>query len=128
MLTRIDDTDIDDDDEEGLHPIDLDALERAIAIVRLSPGRSNQIDAKLRDESWQDVAAWCAYVCQCKSLKLEPWQRPPCWVEDMEGDIARGDDGVVGKYAAAQLLKRMLAAGVSMLDPDPLAALKAVGK
>jgi hypothetical protein len=39
--------------------------------------------------------------------------------------IARGDDGTLGDYAAAKLLRRMLAANVSQFHPDPLAALAA---
>jgi hypothetical protein len=127
MLIRTD-ADIDDGDE-GLHPIDEEALTRAVMLMRLEgPGRSAQIDYMLECEPWEQVAEFCACHCQRRNLQLKPWQRPPCLVEDLEGDIARGDDGVVGKFAAAQLLKRMLAAGVSFYEPDPLSKLKAVGK
>jgi hypothetical protein len=54
------------------------------------------------------------------NLHLKPWQRPPCWVENMEADLAGGDNGVMGRYAAATLLKRMLDAGIS----DPRTALE----
>jgi hypothetical protein len=90
----------------------------------LDPGRSRQIDAKLRDEPWQQVAEFCACHCQRQSLQLKPWQPPPCLLEDFEADIAAGDDGIMGRYAAAQLLKKMLEAGISFYEPNPLAALK----
>ena len=58
------------------------------------------------------------------NLHLKPWQRPPCWVENMEADLAAGDNGVMGRYAAATLLKRMLDAGISFYEPDPRTALE----
>jgi hypothetical protein len=42
----------------------------------------------------------------------------------MEADLAAGDNGVMGRYAAATLLKRMLDAGISFYEPDPRTALE----
>ena len=42
----------------------------------------------------------------------------------MEATLAAGDDGILGKYAAATLLKRMLDAGLSIYEPDPIDALE----
>jgi hypothetical protein len=39
-------------------------------------------------------------------------------------DINAGDDGVLGRYQAAKLLRRMLDAGLSRYEPDPERALK----
>src|SRR5262249_57775386 len=97
-------TPADDDEGEPLDPVDEDALERAIEMARReSPARSRQIDSKLEDEPWEDVATWCAYVSQCNSLHLKPWQSPPCWVDDLVADIQADPDGVGGQYQAAKL-------------------------
>jgi len=105
--------------------IDRDALTRAVAMWRLeSPARSKQIDEKLAGETWEQVARWCAYCCQCNTLRLRIHQSPPCWVHDIKTTLAAGDDGIIGDYAAARLLQRMLDAGLSRYEPDPPVALK----
>jgi len=110
--------------ENEIDPVDREALERAIEMARQeSPGRREQIDDKLADEPWEKVARFAAYCCQCDTLRLKPWQSPPCWVDDMEAILAAGDDGIRGQYAAAKLLMKMLDAGLSEWEPDPVAAL-----
>jgi hypothetical protein len=105
--------------------IDSDALTRAVEMARLeSPARSQQIDDKLAEEPWRQVAEFCAYSCQIDRLRLRPWQSPPCWIADLVGTINAGNDGVGGDYAAAKLLQRLLDAGLSRYEPDPLGALE----
>ena len=77
-------------------------------------------------EGWQWAAETAAYQCQDKALKLRPWQPPPCWIRDPDGDLAAGDDGIGGRYAAAKLTRRLLQAGLSRFEPDPVDALEAV--
>jgi hypothetical protein len=92
--------------------IDREALQRALALAHtFDHARAEQLDAKLSDEPWSDVAAFAAYVCQCRALHLRPWERSPAMA-------AADDDGPAG-----QLLRRMLAAGLSRYEPDPLVAL-----
>jgi hypothetical protein len=55
------------------------------------------------------------YSAQCAALRLKPWQEPPCVVSE--------DDPNERDKSAQELLRRMLAAGVSRYDRDPLAAL-----
>lgn len=95
---------------------DKAALELAMEIARKEPGRAWQLDEKLKDESWFEVASFAAYCVQTTSLHLEPWQEPPC--------VADADDPRERDKDAQALLRRMLAAGVSRYDPDPLAALE----
>src|SRR5262249_28626865 len=83
-----------------------------------------QIAQKLRDEPWIDAATFTAYSTQIDALHLQPWQSPPCEVQDVAATLARGDDGVSGDYQAALLLQRMLKAGLSRYEPDPLHALE----
>jgi hypothetical protein len=62
-----------------------------------------------------------AYGAQIDALHLEPWQDPPC-VIDLDDVDENNEQG-------AALLRRMLAAGVSRYDPDPMRALeRAEGK
>ena len=54
------------------------------------------------------------------ALSLKPWQSPPIHIEEdaNEPDNAEREPDT----AARKLLRRMLAAGVSRYDPDPLKA------
>jgi hypothetical protein len=113
-----------DDDEDDLHPIDKDALTRALGMARRERGRGEQLDHMLARDPWEQVARFAVYCCQCDNLYLKPWQSPPMWVDDMEATLAAGDDGVDGKYAAAKLLQRMLDANLSIYEPDPITALE----
>ena len=70
------------------------------------------------------------YSCQMTSLGLRPWQQPPCWVDPEQIDVilAAGEkDDIYGTYAAALLLRRLLATRCSRFEPDPLTALRARG-
>jgi hypothetical protein len=79
--------------------------------------RAAQIDAKLEEDGWREAAESAAYCCQCRALRLRPWEEPPCIV-DAHDDHERDKD-------AQKLLRDMLAAGVSRFHPDPLAAIAA---
>src|SRR5436853_7916108 len=95
---------------------DREALEEAMRLLRLEPGRARQLEDKLADESWLAVAEFAASCVQSRTLHLKPWELPPA-------DIYDDDPDSPGK----RLLARMLAAGISRYAPDPLAALEAAG-
>ena len=95
---------------------DRETLEAAMRIARREPSRAQQLDEKLQDESWDEVAEFASYVCQTEALQLKPWQTPPCIIDE--------DDSDQDNRIPRALLRRMIAAGVSRYDPDPLAALK----
>jgi hypothetical protein len=102
------------DPDDDYEPRDLDALQRAMVQVRKhGKTRRAQIDEKLLDEPWCDVAEFAAYVCQTRALNLKPWESPP-----MHGDVAGAP------ATAAELLRKMLDAGISRYEPDPMAALE----
>jgi hypothetical protein len=92
------------------------ALDEALALARNeSQERAEQIDGKLaQGEKWAEVAGFCAYLCQMRALRLEPWQWPPSDV-----DLDDPDEEI----EANTLLREMLAAGVSRFEPDPLRAI-----
>ena len=108
-----------------LTAIDRDALERALVACRAqSKARAEQIDHMLADpsRSWQEVARFASYSAQMDSLRLNPWQSPPCQagLNDLKTQPP-GDPR--GKFESAALLQRLLEAGLSGYEPDPLAAI-----
>jgi hypothetical protein len=106
-----------------LTAVDRAALELAIEIdlANGDAAARERIKTKLREESRIQVGKSCAYGQQCTNLKLAPWQPPPCQAEIDDDD---GNDGpIMGRRAAAELLRKMLALGVSKFHPDPLRAI-----
>jgi hypothetical protein len=93
--------------ETGQYP----PLTTAIEEVRRKGGEdARQIEQKLRDEPWEDVGRFAAYSCQDDALHPEPWQPVPAneYVSVTDDD---GDYGPVsGRAAAAELLRRLMAA------------------
>jgi hypothetical protein len=115
-----------DEDEDELHPIDKEALERAIAMTRANGGPDAiQIESMLQKEPWWQVGRFAAMCRQCDSLNLGPHLTPPCWATkaDLVADPDDPDDSF-GKRAAAVLRKRLLDAGLSVYEPDPITALE----
>ena len=106
---------------DDLDAVDREALERCMEIARRDPSRAEQLDSKLQDEEWAEVASFAAYGCQMDSLGLRPWQSPPCHIDE-DADEPESSDRE-SNSAARKLLRQMLAAGVSRYDPDPLKAL-----
>jgi len=113
-----------------LNSIDREALGRALKLIlgrpeREDPGRREQVERLLREEGWFVAADFCVYCCQMELVRPRLWQPVPSDITDIEGTLAKGDDGLGGSYRAALLLKRMLAAGLSRYEPDPVRALEA---
>jgi hypothetical protein len=106
--------------------VDREALERALAMDPDRDPASSPINRRLEPERWHEAAKSAAYACQCAALRPEPWQPVPA-----NGYVAVTDDDseygpVMGRAAAAELLRRLLAAGLSRFEPDPLGALARV--
>ena len=96
-----------------LSQVDKEALERALKM----DGRKVR-----RGDDWWWEATSAAYGCQMDSLHLRPWQEPPCWADD---DKPVDHDGTHGRAAAWALRRRLIKAGLSMYEPDPVRALEA---
>jgi hypothetical protein len=105
-----------------MRKVDREALRRAMGMVEADPVRQAVAQMKLRDETWEEVALSAAYSCQCDSLHLKPWQPPPMWVDE---DRPRDDHPSAGKVAAWELRRRLIAAGLSIYEPDPIRRLEA---
>jgi hypothetical protein len=120
-------------DGELLSDVDREALERALDMVRQeSPAQRKQIDDMVVERGWDKAAGFAVYCCQDNRLKLAPWQMPPCWIRgNLDALLAApvADHDYRGQRQAALLLRRLLAAGLSKYEPDPLVALaRAEGK
>jgi hypothetical protein len=97
---------------------DRDAYGRAIEWVRQN-GDAAQIEDKLRCEGFEAAGEFAAYSAQCDTLRLRPWQAPPCHVRGTDPD-----PNVYGcRPGEIALRDRLLAAGLSLFEPDPLSAL-----
>jgi|RhiMetdeSRZDD1v2_1073273.scaffolds.fasta_scaffold499287_2 hypothetical protein len=103
--------------EVGLNQADRDALERCMELAQRDSERAEQLRSMLGDQPWEEVAEFAAHLCQYRALGLKPWQSPPSSVDE--------DDPDERDKRAQQLLRKMLAAGVSRYEPDPLKALQA---
>jgi hypothetical protein len=98
---------------------DRDALERAVWLARRTPALAKAIDDRLaRGDDWLEVATSAAYHCQLEALNCLPWQDPP-----MFGDT----DRPTRDQHAAELLRRLLDAGLSRYEPNPIVALERAG-
>jgi hypothetical protein len=103
-------------------------MARAIDMVRSEDRHHReQIDRMLVDEPWEDVGRFCSYAAQDKSLRLKPWEVSPCQVHDLDTALAAPPEDHRGFRRAAELLKRLLDAGLSRFEPNPLAALVGEG-
>jgi hypothetical protein len=92
--------------------IDRDAMRRAIDIMRAeSPDSAKQIEHKLAREGFEEAGHFAAYHVQYHVLRLKPWETPPC---DPWGNYCSD---------AIELRDRLLAAGLSVYEPDPARAL-----
>jgi hypothetical protein len=99
-------------DDDELSAADRDALERALALAKAE--RPEQIGRMLSEDPWMEAASFAAYHCQIRALQLKPWQSPPCYGH-LDGDTG-----------ATILLKRLLDAGLSRWEPDPVGVLAAL--
>jgi hypothetical protein len=102
-----------------MRKLDREALQRALRTLKTKdPSRRHQLEG-----DWEEAATFAAYCLQCDNLHLKPWQPPPCWADE---DRPRDDHPSAGKVAAWELHRRLVAAGLSMYEPDPVRALEAV--
>src|SRR5262245_38459130 len=92
------------------------ALTKCMRLAMQDPPTRVQLESMLQDRDWFSVARTACDHVQVESLNLKPWMQPPCVVSA---------DGVEQDQAAQNLLRKMLAAGISRYTPNPMAALKA---
>jgi hypothetical protein len=101
---------------------DLDALRRAIETLRSDPDSRDTIDMLLRDRGEEAAGLFASGFLQVKNLRLKPWEAPPCDSSNVKAP--RDQYGCRANEIA--LLRRLLAAGLSRYEADPLQALAAL--
>src|SRR5215813_9347600 len=106
--------------------VDREALQRSLDLVLANdrdPGRIKQIKSKLLDCPWRECAELACYVRQIQALQLKPWEAAPSDLNpsDIPDILARGPTH--RDFGAAQLAQRLIAAGRSIFEPDPITAL-----
>jgi hypothetical protein len=113
---------------EPLSEVDNAALWRAMRMARRDPMRRRQLDAMMetgRDKV--EVAKFASYVCQADRLNLKPWETAPCHISIAKTWVeldASGPDHRHRRIVEAQaLVQKLLKAGLSRWEPDPVAAL-----
>jgi hypothetical protein len=105
-----------------LSPIDQDALTRALVIARAESVQEREhLDGIEARSGWQEAAESAAYHLQCKTLRLKPWHAPPMHCRSDEVGVGYGCSRI-----EVMLRRRMLKAGLSLFEPNPVAALEAV--
>jgi hypothetical protein len=80
----------------------------------------------LASEPWEEVAQFASYCVQGRLLGLQPWQNPPMYARLSDLDRPYGDPRAARE--SAELLKRLLDAGLSRFEPTPLQALAGAEK
>ena len=104
-------------------PVDRHALERALVACRAeSPARAKQIDSMLTERPWEGVAQFASSCAQGLALDLMPWQSPPSHANLGALSEPFGDPRAARE--SAELLRRLLDAGLSRFEPDPLGAIE----
>jgi hypothetical protein len=104
----------------------VDAWTRCIEIERSrSPDHAERIDQQIAKEGFEKAGRDAAYSCQYAALRLRPWEWTPSWVEpnDIDAILAKQDHDSRDMRTAAVLLRKMLNAGLSRWEPDPMTAL-----
>jgi len=114
------------DDPTRFTKNDIAALTLAIEYTRRDPSRNEQLDSMLQDGSWIEVAEFASYHCQMETLRLDPADSPPCWINDPDATLAGKNDDAwcYGAHEAARLVKKMQALGISKYHPDPIKAIE----
>ena len=111
--------------DANLTELDGAALHRALAACHFeSPARSMQLVAKLQDgESWTEVAIFGSICVQSEKLKCMPWQWPCCVMVDLDGALREPYGEPHARREVGEILKRLLDAGLSRFEPDPMGAI-----
>jgi hypothetical protein len=99
---------------------DVPALKLAIQVAAEQEGRAQQFEKIIEQgrSGWR-LGVLAACICQYTSLELEPHQHPPC-------HVSLEDRPLEGLEDAAALVRKLVAADVSRLHPDPAAEFKKV--
>ncbi|MER8743873.1 hypothetical protein NKH54_12385 [Mesorhizobium sp. M1004] len=97
---------------------DKNALTRCMEIASRDPSRGGQLASMLLDRPWEEVAHFACYCVQSQALNLKPHETAPAFADILYPEGVRRDPD------AGALRDKMLAAGLSVFEPDPISALR----
>jgi hypothetical protein len=101
--------------------VDVEALDRALSIALADDERNGDDQMKyfLEHDGWFWASSSASYRLQYLNLGLKPNQDPPCFGEPcpISGRVSSN---------ANKLMRRLISHGLSMYEPDPVAAIAAV--
>ena|SRR5258705_13273761 len=100
---------------------DLEAMRRAIATLQADPERRDSVEGMLQKQGEQAAGLFAVGLLQVRNLRLKPWECPPCDTYNVKDP----SDCYGQRPNEVRLLQRMLAAGVSRYDPNPMQAITA---
>jgi hypothetical protein len=111
----------------SIDALDKDAYERAISWVKANgrPDDVKRLDAMLQREGFEAAGRWAAYAAQYRTLGLRPWMCPP--MDAKTTDVNEIDECYGWRRAEVTLRARLEAAGLSIYEPLPIEALRALG-
>jgi hypothetical protein len=116
----------------GLSENDRAAMKLALERVKKIAVYGKTAHDLLRTSSFEKAGNYASFWCQMYALHLRPWQTPPCRVfdYDFEPDGDKIPQQIRCRYEPGEvdLLRRMLALGISKYHPDPMAAIEAATK
>jgi hypothetical protein len=90
------------------------------------PSPRRRSTTKLADGDWTEVAKFASYSAQKGALNLQQCQDPPCFASLGVPRLPYDDPRAARE--AAELLQRLLRAGLSRYEPDPLRTLEQAKK
>jgi hypothetical protein len=111
--------------EKSLTKADRATLQLCIDLALAEPGRADIVKDKLR-EDWAEAAMYACHYLQSTNMGLVA-ETPPCMIVDPDASL-KGPNNIAwywGEHAAARLVKKLQAVGISRYHPDPGRALEA---
>jgi hypothetical protein len=100
---------------------DREAMAAAIELLRADPELRTQLEAMLQTQPWEQVGLFAVGLSQVRSLRLRPWEAPPCDT----ANVKQPSDCYGARPNEVALLRKLLALGISRYHPDPMQALAA---
>jgi hypothetical protein len=99
---------------------DLEAMRRAIEMLRGDVELRDSVAAMLQNQSEEEVGLFASTILQLRALRLRPWEATPA----ESFNVADPSDHFGARPNEVALLRRMLALGLSRYEPDPLKAIE----
>lgn len=105
-----------------MEQVDREAMQAAIAMMRADPEHRDLIEGLLRNQGEHEAGMFAVGFYQVKNLHLKGWECPPCDT----CNVTEPSNHYGYRLSEIVLLRRMLAAGLSRYDPNPMPTLERI--